>query len=457
MDADELQRLRRLQELVAHPRESEDVEVKEWLDLGSNRGRARLAHAMLAMANFGGGQIILGPRQHQGGFAPADPCPHDLAGYTHDAINSIVTKFADPAFSVTVDHLPGDGGDPRAVVVTVPGGHTTPIVAKRSGPDNDNPRQHEVYTRIPGPASAPAKESGAWRALLTRCVEAHRDEMLDSIRRIVNATSSAQIASPPDAAEEAQRRLSALNRAGHERLGQLVADNRPDDAERYAHGTWSFAYEVEPMTTRPSLPDLADTMPALVSRLTGWPVWLTLGRDDPLATKSYDNDRVEFWFWSSGFGSGGSSSDLWWAERDGRLLLIRGHDEDDRLDPPVQPGSEISLTIPIWRVAECLLHAQRFARAFADDDAIVHVRSTWTGLSGRALSTRFDMRRVLPGTYTALTDEHISTLSTRAGQIDASLPELAAELVRPLYKNFGLRDVTPDIFADEVAKLLRRG
>ena len=53
-------RLRDLVGLVTHPREDLAHELKAWLDLSSNEGKASLAQGMLALANYGGGFVVLG-------------------------------------------------------------------------------------------------------------------------------------------------------------------------------------------------------------------------------------------------------------------------------------------------------------------------------------------------------------------------------------------------------------
>ena len=49
-----------LQPLVETPREDLGAEYKAWLDLSQNDGRATLAKAIIAIANHGGGFVVLG-------------------------------------------------------------------------------------------------------------------------------------------------------------------------------------------------------------------------------------------------------------------------------------------------------------------------------------------------------------------------------------------------------------
>ena len=84
--------------LLANPRERLDVEIKSWLDLSDNRHRAKLAQAAIALANHGGGIIILGMKedksQTSGYVSEKSKCER----YTGDQVNSAIGKYADPTF-----------------------------------------------------------------------------------------------------------------------------------------------------------------------------------------------------------------------------------------------------------------------------------------------------------------------------------------------------------------------
>ena len=49
-----------LDDLINEPRETLDVEVKEWLDLTDNDHRAMIAKEVIALANHGGGFLVIG-------------------------------------------------------------------------------------------------------------------------------------------------------------------------------------------------------------------------------------------------------------------------------------------------------------------------------------------------------------------------------------------------------------
>jgi len=81
--------IRRLGDLLAYPHEDLAIELKEWLDFSSEEHRADLAKAILALANHGGGTVVLGFSDQGGQWVPTEPLPHNLTVYSQDAINGI--------------------------------------------------------------------------------------------------------------------------------------------------------------------------------------------------------------------------------------------------------------------------------------------------------------------------------------------------------------------------------
>ena len=110
---------RRLVDLLENPRETLDIELKGWLALANNNNhKALLAKAIIALANHGGGVVIIGFEETPDGVVPAGGRPDDLAMYTPDIINSIVTRYAEPSFHLEfVVKLPsGSWTSPRQCV-----------------------------------------------------------------------------------------------------------------------------------------------------------------------------------------------------------------------------------------------------------------------------------------------------------------------------------------------------
>lgn len=59
--------------LLSNPQEEVHIEIKGWLDISDGEHKADLAKAMLALANSGGGQILIGYDESDGLWEPDTP------------------------------------------------------------------------------------------------------------------------------------------------------------------------------------------------------------------------------------------------------------------------------------------------------------------------------------------------------------------------------------------------
>lgn len=178
---------RRLAELVTYPQEDLHTEVKGWLDLSDRAHQANLAKAMIAIANSGGGFILLGFQEVGGQCEPEEPRSVDLDQYTQDAVNGIVRRYAEPEFQCDVHLVSPVDSDNTHPVIHIPGGHKVPIRSKKDGPGGAHIAQNTYYLRHPGPRSEEPHSARDWDALIHRCILAARDELLDDIREIIQS------------------------------------------------------------------------------------------------------------------------------------------------------------------------------------------------------------------------------------------------------------------------------
>jgi hypothetical protein len=171
--------------LLYFPSESLAIEYKSWLDLTDSAGKATVAKAAIALANEGGGIIVLGFREDvgEGGALGSQPRPAGMRRYGQDDINSAINRFADPEFhcDLAFAEFPDTGVEHAFVIV--PGGMTVPVMSSRGCEGIISARR--CYVRKPGPRSEEPFGAEEWRRLLERCLQSRREEMLDAIRIIV--------------------------------------------------------------------------------------------------------------------------------------------------------------------------------------------------------------------------------------------------------------------------------
>jgi len=267
-------RRRRLSFLAENPREDLDVELKDWLDLNQREHQADLAKAMLALANHGGGFVLVGYDNDT--ETPTVPSAEVAAQYDQDRVNGILQRYADPQVHVELARVEDADGNPHPIVV-VPGGHTVPIRCQRGGPNGAHVRQHAIYIRRPGPESSEPQTAAEWAALMRRCVLADKEALVDQMRSILvpmAAEATREGAPVPDRhrdwVERSQHRFEQLN---EDAFGGV-------EQGPFAYGYWRAAYTIVPPVTEFSLTELSQRYRNVVGKETGWPVGYEMHRGD---------------------------------------------------------------------------------------------------------------------------------------------------------------------------------
>jgi len=434
---------------VATPREDLGVEIKSWLDLTNKDDCATLAKTIIALANYGGGFIILGMREAEAGVFEEAPCrPTTLSGYKQDVIAGIAASYAEPAIQPAVYQV--DGGAGVFPVVQVPGGNRTPIQAKRGSPDQKTLLVGRVYIRRPKPESAEPANSAEWRELIDRCVRAGRDDLLDAIRGILDGREASSVPSAPS--DEAL--LTAWADDGLERW-KARAPTSPTMVKLFPPGFYQVAYKLVGVTTPVDGPQLLEAISSATTRHTGWSPWWVPTRD---GLRPYMKDGAIECFIASEdprrMLDDPAHADFWRVSLTGEALLVRGFDEDSHPDR-VKPGTVFDITLPVWRVGDCMLQAAGLAAALGVPDTEIAFAVKWGGLAGRRL-THIEGRRMAFGSYTAQQNTLDRVVTIRADQVADSLPEILFEFLKPLYALFDFFQL-PKSLVDEEAQRLRQG
>lgn len=433
-----------LHPLVAEPREDLAAEYKGWLNLTETNHKAVLAKAAIAIANHGGGYIIIGMRDDRAQLVSVSR-PDDIPASAQDAVNAAIQRFATPEFHCEVYVVPHPETGVVHPVIVVPGGMTEPVMSKRDC--QDVIAQHRVYIRKPGPRSEEPQTGEEWRALLRRCVQNGREGMLDSIRAIVSGRVE-PVALVPDAAVE----LHDFAEGGRRRWQELVADLPENDEARFPHGYYEMAFKLIGAEPAPTLVELRNRLQvAQRIRLTGWTTFLDMNRSE--WAPYLHEDFIEAWVgrkvdreWLRT----SAHCDFWRAARDGTLYTIRGYSEDG-IPNKMPAGAAIDLTMPVWRVGEGLLFASRFAETFEGVEAIA-IECTFTGLQDRYLTSVNGMRAMF-GDRHSRTDTVTMVGQPTVLQVQDNLAEVMQALLSPLYERFDFFEAPFELFDTELNKL----
>lgn len=443
----------RLADLLVDPREDLDFEVKNWLDLqGSNEDKATFAKAVLALANHGGGFVALGLLETDTGIIEAGGRPATLDRYSQDLINGIVQNYCDPPFHCAV-HVVGNPGGTLFPIVIVPGGHRVPVRARRAGPNGNIVQNNAIYIRKPGPRSETPQSAQDWDGLLARCLRNRRDEMFDQIRDLITGAVP-QVEQPPE-----PTRLDDWIKAGFERWRELIRQLPEEVAPRFPHGYYNIAYEIigEPRQIVPA--QLPQVLRASVVRHTGWPPFWYPTRK---GIEPYPIDGlVECWLGGDPHtqlaNRDAAHSDFWRIHPEGLAFLLRGFEEDGMdvqrlVGQPGPPSTIFDISIPVWRVGETLLQAQRLSENLFDGPTTIRFIVTYDGLTGRALAS-IDRRRHIWEDRVARQNSITLKTHVDAQAIGTNLPEIVHPLLSPLYALFDFFELPIQLVVDELARM----
>ena len=443
----------RLEDLLVDLREDLDLEVKNWLDLrGNNHDKAIFAKAALALANHGGGFIVLGFEETGAKMEEAADRPATLDVYNQDVVNGIVQKYCDPPFHCAVHMVPNVDG---AIfpVVRVPGGHRVPVRARSAGPHRNIVESNAIYVRKPGPRSEPPRSAQEWDDLLSRCQWNRRDELLGNIRDLLIG------AAPQEALVDQEELLRQWITGCLDRWRLLVGPLPEGAGPRFPHGYYNFAYEIVGDVRGITLGGLPEVIRSSTVRHTGWPPFWYPTRE---GIEPYPVDgAVECWFGGDTETRLGTRdpahSDFWRIAPNGFAYLLRGYQEDREGFEfagvgPVTPGTVFDITLPVWRVGETLLQAERLASNLFEGPASLRFAAEYTGLRGRSLVSLNGRRHVREASVSRQDSIRLHT-HVESQAIGTRLPEIVHSLLYPLYELFGFSELPMHLVVDELRRM----
>ena len=434
-----------LQPLIIEPREDLAVEYKNWLNLTQEEDKATLAKSCIALANHGGGFLVIGFEELADSLISIAR-PVAIADITQDTINSVIRRYADPDFHCqlyTITHPTTHVSHP---IVAVPSDLSEPVISRRAC--SGTIQQHRCYIRKPGPRSEAPQTAEEWRTLLQRCVQANREDMLSAIRSIVLGRAETETSTPESIHEFEDFRTTSF-----ERWRTVTHHLNPESPERFPNGYYEVS--VHPTHSKPasSLGILQERLShARRIKLTGWTPFLEMSREE---WRPYPiDDHVEAWIGrriDENTPRTPSYSDYWRASRKGQLYTIRGYAEDSletRLS--VQPRTVVDVTLPIWRVGEVLYFAARFLNEFEDVRAIL-INCRFTGLFGRTITGLTPGRSV--SSRPCRSDHVESPASVTPQQLRENMVEIVRQLLTPLYEAFDFFTLSQTLVEEELSRL----
>ena len=446
-----------INQLIVNPRESLNVEIKNWIDPGSKHGQAKIVKAMIAMRNQNSGFLQIG-FENATWKPDFKNAPQNVrAFWDQDEMQTLVARYASEPFEVHVRFAMRGGQE--FPVLEVESGVRSPVAAKAALYDPDQPdkklvEDHAVYVRslsANNTASTTKARHQDWAGLTERCFDNREADIGRFVRRQLGALDPkalgelarvfgnlAQPEQPPQVAAEMFRRYG-YDRFQAQKVGR-------DLGYLPRHGSWEVAViiagEIPPTNLDTEFLNLINISNP---RYSGWPVWVD-SRGFYRADGSPDKDAVPYTFeggWEAFIHDDDPMDtmrrhlDFWRAEPAGRFYLYRALQDDFSGGPrDPEPMTKLDFTLVIRRTAEAVAVPIAFARAMGADteETMLHYAFRWEGLRDREISAWSD-----PGRY--VNPGHVCRQHQEHGALSIPLETPLSALGRHV------RDVTAPLFS----------
>lgn len=422
-----------LSELVDDPVEREAVEYKVSLDFSDPIAKAKLARHIAALANFGGGHIILGLNDD------LTPGPNPPPQINRDTVASIVKAYLEPTFQCDVRSVSSRSGRTYPVII-IPSHGSAPICARADGPQVDKKVQGiqrgTYYIRKPGPASEAILTAAEWAPVIRRCALFERAAILSALQTALEG------AQPTFSTQQRLEAWHAAAAAAYQR--DLAQYGDPLNA---AGHHFHFSYLIDPVDEGPSASDMIGELERANNQVDaqiydGWGMFhIFHGKGGATFRTDKALDGGELEFVETNFIRDGSSvgaTDLWRVAPTGMATLLRGFFEDSNGNRPggYVVGKSFSPNWLVQNTAEFVAHASALSTAYPRS-ALVLFRCEWVGLAGRSIHDPYRGRWFHAG-QPAEEDHRVSTATFSVGEISADRFRVIETLVGPVARAFGI-------------------
>ena len=439
--------------ILTDPRESLTVEYKSWLDLGEDKGKAKLAKAAIALANMGGGRIVVGIRQGKPEEQDewiSESCPPEFSHYTEDAVGAAIGKYSDPVPECRLEFAVHPKTGHQHAIVTISGGHTEPVIAKK--PYGKELHDYRCYIRKLGPARSEEPNTALeWRELFRRCVLSQRETMIDAFRGIIDGRVTDSRTNPTD-----QEKLTGFAAESRDRWQDRTMDLPDDDTARLNSGYHAVTFVLQGIEELPNLTDVK----ALIDNASRWdstgygPFWYGSRLSQ---VPQPIGDSVEAWQADPINDVRHTSMDVsfWRASRLGQFYCLEGFYEDSGYKN-WKARTYYDVSESIRRFGSFLMFASKISHQFdAKPDILFHI--SLSGLKSRRLVSErvwFLGRQ----NYVSIDDTFDSAiLRTTVEQVEVNLEEILHKFLFPLYEQFSFYQLNRAFVAAEIEILRKRG
>lgn len=202
--------MQEIEQIIMRGYESKTLDYKgpcKWSE-GDKKACCELVKDILAMGNTGGGYLVIGVAESQGGFDYIGLSDEQLSSFETSRINRFLQQYSDPPINCIV--VQAKINSQTYVVIEIPGFMETPHLCQKDFPDVL--KSAGLYVRSDNNESALIRSSSDFRKVVERAVRNMQDRLLESFRAIL--TSSNQNLEEHRRSEQYEIELSEAVKAG---------------------------------------------------------------------------------------------------------------------------------------------------------------------------------------------------------------------------------------------------
>lgn len=459
-----------LRQLLTAPRESLDLELKQWIDPKTLEGIAKIAKGCIALRNNNGGRLVIGFKDD--GKPDPDNIPADVRATFHiDVVQEIVSRYVSEAFPIDVQFGAAGGG--TYPVLIVPAGVRTPVAAKSTlNEPGGRPliRDHAVYVRSlnsNNTVSSTEARRGDWERITRICFDNREADIGGFVRRHLAGLNLETLTALVPAFTTMMHRPTPMERVvqelnlGHKRYNAAVGRRRlrlPNIGTRESVVIVDGEFQKH---------DASDSfrrrLLASAPNHSGWPPWVDLTGADTEAVRPYVYDDG----WETLLLELSNESvlnfphlDFWRMEPRGVFYHLRGLEDDlaqARAGPA--PHTQIDFSSQVSQVAEVISTGLSFARSLGCDAAKTSLvfGFRWSGLEGRHLTSWADSRRWLrPSGGPSNQDQIVRPVTVPLETPPGGIAPHVENVVQGVFALFGGKEFESKVFEDIVKATLER-
>jgi len=456
-----------LRNLLNAPRETLQVELKQWIDPASPEGSAKIAKGCMALRNNNGGFLVIG--FDDDGNPDIANAPGDVETDFHtDVVQGIVTQYSSEPFPIEVQFGEKDGH--LYPVIAVPSGVRTPVAAKRDLPFSGRMliKHNAVYVRSlssNNTVSSSEPRRGDWERLVQVCFDNREADIGTFVRRhlsgvnleaLGNLLLGARFPLRPSAVERAREMVNS----GRNRF---IAAMQERGIKQPPFGLREAAVVIDG-----EVPQHAPTQ-SFLQRLfvaqpnhTGWPAWLDsrqFGREDQ--PRVYNGAWEALLVDLGSIRSGLYYLNYWSIDTKGVFYLLDAVEDDvPGSGSGAQLGTGLDYRFQIARVTEIISTALSFARSMGCDPAKTSLvfAFRWSKLKNRHLASWSDPRRRLISRLfrgAAHQDNVTADLTVPLDLPQSAIAPHVEGVVRHLFALFDGTEIDSDVISEIVEDSLK--